>query len=262
MDIINQLKELDKFTYSEQDVIHYMLEHLEEIPTLSIQQLAKQAYTSNAIIIRICKKVNVKGFKEFKVLLSRELEASKYLNNDVNYTIPFNQEDNNQDIINKMSSLHRNSIDMITSSLNTEILNHIANRIISSKHVFFYAVGDSHISCMSIMNRLIKLGIYCIDLTSNNEENVFLDRFNVEDIIIFVSYSGNKRINDYFKKARQKGCTTVMISANTSSIVSKYSDFFICIPNKEEENKISTFYSQIAFQYIFNIIYAIIYSKV
>ncbi len=88
MKILQQLKE-NHYTESEQQVIDYLLDHLEDLTLLSINDLAKKSYTSNATIIRLCHKVGYQGYRQFKLALLQELEANKYMVSQVDYTIHF-----------------------------------------------------------------------------------------------------------------------------------------------------------------------------
>ena len=86
MKILQQLKE-NHYTESEQQVIDYLLDHLEDLTLLSINDLAKKSYTSNATIIRLCHKVGYQGYRQFKLALLQELEANKYMVSQVDYSM-------------------------------------------------------------------------------------------------------------------------------------------------------------------------------
>ena len=106
MKILQQLKE-NHYTESEQQVIDYLLDHLEDLTLLSINDLAKKSYTSNATIIRLCHKVGYQGYRQFKLALLQELEANKYMVSQVDYTIPFQVNETSEQIIQNMFSLSR-----------------------------------------------------------------------------------------------------------------------------------------------------------
>lgn len=53
-----------------------------------------------------------------------------------------------------------------------------------------------------------------------------------------------------------------LITANNKNVLMPYSDDLIVIPDCEKKNRISTFYSQLAFQYVLSNLYAIIYHQV
>ena len=263
MDLLEKMKNKALFTEVELSVLEYIQNNLCDIVDMSIQELAKQTYTSNATIIRICKKLEINGFKNFKYTLLKELEAGKYLKKDVDFNIPFHQNESIEAIIENMTSLHKNTIDLINSHLDKNILDVVCQQIINSHHVFIFAVGDSKISAMGFVNKLVKLGIYCIMTTDYNEELTFSRNLTRHDCVIFISYRGNTtRMNQCLQLVKKTGSKIIAVTSNEHSFISKYGDYSIIIPAKENEDKIATFYSQIAFSYILNILYGIIYAKI
>ena len=60
--------ELD-FTQSEKEISEYILNHGDAILNMSIKELAKKTYTSPATIVRLCQKLNYKGYNDFKIEL-------------------------------------------------------------------------------------------------------------------------------------------------------------------------------------------------
>lgn len=54
VDILDTFLHDQDFTDTERTVITYILDHLDEVPTMNIENLAKETFTSNGTIIRIC----------------------------------------------------------------------------------------------------------------------------------------------------------------------------------------------------------------
>lgn len=259
MKILQQFKE-DKFTDSENQVINYLLDHLEDITLLSINDLAKKTYTSNATIIRLCHKLNYQGYRQFKLALLQELEANKYITNQVDYTIPFQSDETSNQIIQSMYSLYQESIQQIYQNLDLETLKKVAELIITKKRIFIYGLGDSQITATNFINKLIKLDIYPILATQYSEEQYISNQMKSGDFALFISYSGDSNtLLKCIKIINQKGIPTALISANKQSKLITYSKYKIMIPDYEKENKIATFYSQLSFMYILNNLYALIY---
>lgn len=262
MEIIEKMKDEIMFTDIELEVLKYIKENMSNVVRMSIQELAKSTYSSNSTIIRICKKLGVSGFKELKYALLKEMEAGKYLKKEVDYNIPFHKDESIDIIIENLSSLHRNTINLISSYLDRNILNQISDVIIKSNRIFIVAVGDSRISAMGFTNKLIKIGIFCISMTDFNEELSFSKYVRSSDSVIFISYRGNTpKTNQCLKAIKRTGCQIIALTSNEESLISRFSHHVIIIPPKENDDKITTFYSQIAFSYILNIIYSIVFSK-
>ena len=54
--MILDISQENKYTETEKEVIDYLMNHLDLLEELSINDLAKKTYTSNATIIRLCRK--------------------------------------------------------------------------------------------------------------------------------------------------------------------------------------------------------------
>lgn len=64
--ILEKLRERKRFTNSEKLIAEYVLKHPEQLYQLSVEELGKETYTSKATVIRLCKKLEVNSYQEFK----------------------------------------------------------------------------------------------------------------------------------------------------------------------------------------------------
>lgn len=74
MSILFDLQKKENFTEAESAAAQYILDHLEEIADLNIGEIADQSHTSNATIIRLCRRLGTKGYRDFRISLLREIE--------------------------------------------------------------------------------------------------------------------------------------------------------------------------------------------
>lgn len=74
MTVLEKLEAMQDFTYVEQKIAIYILQNKDEIGDMTISELAAFTYTSNAAIVRMCRKMEMKGYKEFRVQLVRDIE--------------------------------------------------------------------------------------------------------------------------------------------------------------------------------------------
>ena len=260
MNIIQQLINHQNFTPTEQSINTYILENIHSIAKMSIQQLALATHSSNAAIIRICKKIGYKGYKDFKLALAIELESQKFINHSVDFSTPFYQSENYYEIINDISSLYKETINIVQAQLNINHLERISQLIINSQRIFIFAIGDSRITAMTFINKLMKINIYPILATENYAEIAMAYNMTPHDCAFFMTYNGT---NNQFKTCAQilkrKNIPMITITANKNSRLVDYSDICIVIPDMENDYKIGTFYSQISFQFILTVLYSFIY---
>lgn len=262
MKLLEKIKDKEQFTYSENIIVDYLLKHKNELLSLSISELAKKTYTSNATIIRLCRKLGFDGYKTMKAVLLNELEAEKYIVKDIDYSVPFHNNESTYDIFNSLFSLYRESINFIQSNLDEKEIEKIVECIIQSKRMFIYAVGDAKITAQAFINKMIKINYFPILATENQEELHIAKQMKSEDCALFMTYSAKQPyLQECINIARNNNVPCIMITANSRTPVLKKCKYHIIVPDYEREDKIATFYSQLAFLYILSLIYSLIYNQ-
>ena len=93
MNIRERLRNTHSLSANEQTLAEYLLKHTTEAVEMDYRQLSEQCHVSISCIFRLCRKMEVKGFNELKLLLSKELneELSQYQN--VDFSVPFSSDD-------------------------------------------------------------------------------------------------------------------------------------------------------------------------
>lgn len=259
MNLLGKMKNKDEFTESEQHIIKYLLEHQKE--KLTITELAMNTYTSNSTIIRLCRKLGFDGYRSFYMEFIKESESNKYISEEVDYNFPFQEMENIYDIINHMTNLYRESTDLLTKEINGKIIEAIGRKLFGAERIFIYAIGDSLITAKAFANKLHKIGIYPIMANENAENITATHNATAKDCAIFLSYGMNfsEFMKDY-KQLNKKHVPIIAITANDKHYITKHAFYKIIIPRKEGSFAIATFYSQFAFNYVCNLLYAAIYA--
>lgn len=71
--IIQRMKNQQIMTECERDICNYILEHPEKVGAISSRELGHTTFTSAASATRLCQKLGMKGFPEFKIQFVREM---------------------------------------------------------------------------------------------------------------------------------------------------------------------------------------------
>lgn len=261
MGLIQKMSYDTNFSPLEKEIINYIFQNSDQVIKMTIAQLAEKTYASNASIIRLCKKLGQKGFREFKVAYAQELEKRKRDTVYVDYNYPFHMLESPTEVSHDIAVLTKSTIDACYKEIDAKLLYSISQQILKSKHVYIYAIGDAEIRAESFKNKMLKIGKHFINATDRGEEVVVSSYANKDDCAIFITYSStNQKYIRNAKILKLRGTPIVTITANPNSFLKKYSDYFVCIPNLEDPiNSIATFYSQISFEYVLNIIYSLVY---
>lgn len=248
-----------KYTDTEKDIIHYIEQHIDDIDNLTITDLAKESHTSNATIIRLSHKVNCDGFKALKVKIIKERENNHYLDNNVDFSFPFSPVDDPETIKNSIANLYLNSVTLLRDQIDISTIMKAAEMIADSNRVFMFGVGDTGITVKSFINKVNKLNVFPIFANENGEEDHTVRRVRPNDVAIFTSYDGYEHEFGAEIDVARQHCKTILITAKPDTSYKDKVDLLITIPSEEKEKKVATFFSQFAFEYVFDLIFAFLY---
>lgn len=260
MNIIEALSHRENFSINEQTVADYILLKKEKILDMSVQEISKETYTSTSAIVRLCRKVGLNGFKDFKIKFAAELQRNANEISDIDSNFPFEKNDSLLDISSKMLKLtHDASKDTYEMILNSrkEIENAIS-LILKSKQVALFGIGDSYIRALDFQNKLMKINRNILLTSIHGEQNQLAISLHRNDCAIIISYSGQTKMTYqmalYLKRI---SVPIISITSNPESKIAKLSQVTLTIPNKESINiKITPLYSQLCIEYYLNVLYS------
>lgn len=251
---------------SDKQIASYILNHIGEIQSMSVQSLAKQCFVSVSTIVRFSRRLGYNGYKDFKNDLIRQMESGKYITKKVDFKSPFDLNKTRGDqIMNSLSSLYKETVDIIQTFTDSTVLQEIADCIQKSKYIYMYAIGDSMLTCMQFANRIGKLGYHAVVANQFGDQLPISETAKLGEMALFVSYSGDLEGSyaSIAKSIYERRIPIYGFTANSSSFIAKYAKKVILIKNMEggKEERIATFYSQFVFEYLFNVIYSMLYVK-
>lgn len=261
MNIIKNMLTNENFTVLEKEIINYIFENRDDIVNMSIASLATETFSSNTAIIRLCKKLGVSGFKEFKIKFALELEKRRQERNLIDYNFPFHKLENTAEVCKDIANLTTSTIETVYKEMNVKILREVSQMIFNSQNVYLFAGGDSLIRADSFANKLIKIGITLINTSLRGEKITYSSFASTKDCALFITYSAsNSEDTRCAQILKARGVPIITITSNTNATLTKISDYVISFPDNEDEvDSIATFYSQISIEYILNVLYSLIY---
>ena len=145
MSLIIRLRESIGFTPNEIEVSRYIIENTEKILKMSSTELANKTFTSAATITRLCKKIDVESFQDFKIQLATEVNYFQINSIEIYKNNEINKSDSLSDVMNKIISLSIDSLKETYILLTEKNLKDSINMIQKSKILDFYGVGASHL---------------------------------------------------------------------------------------------------------------------
>ena len=259
--LIGKLKYQNNLSEQEKEVACYILANKENIPQMSVDELSEKANASISTIYRLCRKLKVNGFSHFKTLLASEInqELSQY--KKINFDMPFSKEDSILEVSSNLGNLYKQSIDYTLSSLDFNELKEIANKIRNARNVFFITTHLNVPIADTFSMHLREIGINIHVLKELDQQRLLCSLSQKKDLAIFLSYSG---VSDYIQECiielYKNQADIVLISSNKNSKFKNYATHQLILCSEEDNlNKITTFSSYISAQFIFDVLYSLLY---
>lgn len=263
MSIMTQLEfELD-FSESEKNIARYILEYQEDILELTIQQLAKKTYTSPATIVRLCHKLGLQGYGDFKIKYSAELQAEHKIKNRINVNFPFTKEDDSYQIAGKLASLHQEAIEDTLSLIDFKQLEKIIEILDHAKRIFIFGAGNSMLAALEFQHKMLRIG-KLVEIREIVGEQIFL-AYNCQphDLAIIISYSGETaELVELASILKSQKVQVIGITSLGDNQLSKYCHYILNTGSREKIfNKIAPFSSKTSITYLLDLVFAMIFQK-
>jgi len=260
--LLKQIANRTDYTTAEKNIAKYILENANLIERMTIQELAQKTFTSHTSIVRFTQKLGMKGFKDFKIMLVKSIEQKNHVLSEINPNIPFEDDASLMKISQDMMYLTQQAIKESYELLNELSLFKMTKYLYKSKRIFMYAVGDSQIRAESFQNKLLKINKYAIIATARNEFANNTVNIDINDCGFFITYEAKSKddlIAARILKERQ--VPILLLTAFPESKLAKMADVVLTIPalEKKETYKIATFSSQVAIDYVLNVLFSSLY---
>jgi len=242
--MLNMLKYKEELSMAERVVLDYLIQNKETLRDFSVEKIAEAAYTSPASVVRMCKKLGYRGFKDFKI---------DFILANAKVEIPENKE--YVDVIlakdkNCGRSAIENNIRVLEDTLklfNQETLEQAAEVIMTARKILIFGKGSSYLVCKDLEMKLRRINKFCIAQGESHEQLVDASFLNQKDVIIFISNSGKtKEIISAALVAKDNKAKIISITKLGSSILSELSDIVLYTSSMEGEFRSAAMTSRIS----------------
>ena len=259
--ILEQLKDKSHFTHQEQAVAAYILDNLETIPKMSVEQLAKESFTSKATVIRLCKKLELEGYQELKFKLISEMVETIRVNQLLNKE-PITEQSSYHDIVATLPILYDKAITDTKLCMNKNVMLRIANRISQAERLDIYGSGISYILAQSAAFKFATLGMECTAYESVNAHYLMAwkKKKSVSFVITFTgSNPGMISTAKYLKKTTNTYVVGIVGKHNHE--IKKWCDEIVDIPSRDSLLSLKVVTSFTATTYVLDIFFSLFLSQ-
>lgn len=226
----------NQFTKAEKRVADYCLQHREEVPFLSITELADACGVGDTSVYRFCRTLKLEGYQEFKMKFSLSQGTASMESRLIREENPDGdtQEEPLLKLSRKVMETHQNAIAETYMMLNRAEFEKVLTMFTEAERVYFFGIGDSLLVAQEAMSKFLRITgkVNCIQ--DPHMQAVAASMMNERDLVFIISYSGATKDNILVAKlAKERGAKVAAISHFQKSPLTAYCDGVLLCGAKE-----------------------------
>lgn len=164
-----------------QRVADYTLEDPQAVLYKSITELAEDAQSSEASVMRFCRELGFTGFQNFKLALAQELATQSQS------SVPISTGDPVQNLVETA----RTALDETERLLDRRIIQAVAQELLQAKHIEIFGVAASAITAQYLEYKLARLGVHSHIARDAHLATMAAATSNPADVYFLISSSGS-----------------------------------------------------------------------
>lgn len=252
--IIDKMTTLETLTSQEQAVVEHIIKYPKDILEMSINDLAIASYTSASTIVRLCKKLGNKGYRDLKFIYASEYPEMMKLAESLKME-PYNKDSNIDDIIHTLPLIYSKAVDYTRSLLERNTIIRVTNLIKQAKRIDIYGDGANYHLANLMAYRFEWVNKDCFVYNSPHWEHIrMLEMDKTPTLAILLSHTGkNPSIIEAAKRLKDSHIPTLSISGNSDKRLANLTDENIHIMTTGNELQFSTTIYSMSTQYILDI---------
>ena len=258
-----KLENIQNITESENKIVQYVLTHPDSVMSMSIKELAETCYVSTSAIYRLCDKLDVDGYNEFKVRLSHSLSEYVQKKETVDYNFPFKENQTQYQVLSSLKEYYEQTLLSTFDLFDMEEIRKVVSKMQKAKHITVYTSANNLFFAQSFKMQMQEIGVRVDVPTDEYEQRLLASLSGPDELAIVISYEGRLMNIDLITQILKDNHTTLLlISANDFKLKNVIPDYQIYMPNYEHKYlKLANFSTRLSLLYILDSLYSCYFEK-
>lgn len=257
-----KLKEYVKeATPTEIAIIDFILMNSEKTSRMTIYELAEKTFSSPSTIIRLCKNIGYKGYKDFtKGLIYEQAVRSNYKDKRASELTPT---DNLADIVNKVTHKNILSLEETEELIDEETIKQCVDKLFDAEKIIIFGIGASLIVAKDAHLKFTRINKMSYVSEDWHTQLLMAKNMTERDVALVISYSGQTReMITCAEEAKANGARIISITKTDVSPINQLADYSLYVPSNELSFRSGAMSSRISQLNIIDIIFTSYINKV
>lgn len=251
----------NSLTPSSKRIADYVMSNATQVSKHSIAELSQIVNAGDATIIRFCRTLGFKGYQDFKMELAIEVSNLQGREKEI-FDTDVTAEDNAEVIGHKLQSTIESVLAETMNLLNFQSLESVAEALKDAKAIYFFGVGSSGLTAESAKHKFMRIGLNVDAFTNNHFMYIKSSLMQPGDFAVGLSHSGNSvETTKALRLAKENGATTIAITHNPRSDITKYSDYVLVNGNRQGQLQGDSIVTKISQLFVLDLIYTLLVKR-
>ena len=222
---------------SEKLAADYILDHIEQIPDLSIDRLADNAGVSQPTVLRMLKSLGFSGYRDFCYQLVGELAKKEKVPEEGKvpmYGYTLDKSTPLEEIPFNMAATTQKMLEETIKNFSGKIYQKTVEALANARLIDIYGVENSEATALDLLTKLLYLGLPCRYFSDCYHQQIAAGALTPGDVAVGISYSGeSKDTVDSLRTAKKAGARTIAVTNFKDAAISRYADILICTSQEQ-----------------------------
>lgn len=218
---------------AEKNIIAFVWDNMSATTSMNVRELAEATFTSSSTVIRLCKKLGFKGYREFQRELLYELAATDATNEVVLEDIV--KEDELEQVVKKVMRSDISSMEATARLVPLDVLEECAEHVLAARTINLFGIGQSQLVCRDFEAKLMRINKQCHAYGDWHNQLLSAKNMSERDLAVAISYSGMTKETVACARAAREGgaCVIAMTRAQLDSPLSQQADYVLNVSASE-----------------------------
>jgi DNA-binding MurR/RpiR family transcriptional regulator len=249
---------------SERRIADYVLQNPSAPLFMTMTELAAAAGSSPAIVVRLCKRLNVDGYSDFKIRLSREVFSNEGKEEEPEQVMDnfYDSGLGTRELIVQYIKFTSKNLANLESILDPKTVDAAADLIYRSKTVLLLGTGSAEVILNDLQYKLARLGknvIYTKDVNLQIAQSYSM----TEDMVAFgISYFGEDQlVNSAAKAVKDSNGKLITLTKIGHNHLSRLADVKLQIPASGYEYRTGSTLTRILQIFVTDVLYSAVLGR-
>lgn len=245
MNLLMKMRSVKDLSPSERHVVDYIFDNLHEVQNIGIVELSQKTFTSTSTVKRLCSKLGIDSYIDFRLQLSIDLKS--YLKESIlkEAAIPIKRHDSIADVIKKVSYFNAKSIIDSKDINDKQVFEKAVQMMTKANRIDFYGVGPSNLVAKDAALKCLRLGIDASAYDNELEMFIRAKGSNPDSLAFMISYTGETSdIIDVAKELLLRQIPTVSLTGLSDNSLIKLCTLNLFVDASEPADRLGAMYSR------------------